>query len=133
MVLPCSGECLTFLVVDVLFFFSLSLDDDDEVDTSAQDIFIIDNQPMKMGDGKMSEQQEVEEEEVEDLEKCVETIDENESVTASKSANVSNKNRSQNEGEESSEDSEDEDDIMIISSHQAESSGPARCITALAR
>lgn len=119
-------------MVDVLFFSSLSLDDD-EMDTSAQNIFLIDKKPMKMGHSQTTERREAEEEDVDASDDSVEPIDENESITASKGANGGKKNGGQNDGEESSEDSEDEDDIMEISSFPTKSAGPARCITASIR
>lgn len=132
-VLPCSGEILTFLVVDVLFSSSLSLDDD-EMDTRDQDIFIIDKQPIRMEHGQTNERREADEEDEDASDNSVvEHIDEDESVTACKSANVGNKNKGQNEGEESSEDSEDEDDIMEMSTFPPKSAVPARCITASIR
>uniref|UniRef100_A0A8C1RW64 Transducin (beta)-like 3 n=1 Tax=Cyprinus carpio TaxID=7962 RepID=A0A8C1RW64_CYPCA len=94
--------------------------DDDEMDTSPQSIFIIDKQPVEMTDNPVSRhQQEDEEEDLEDSEKTEELLDEDESVSTSKSARVNGMkpngvNRVVDGGQVSSEESEDEDDVMEI-------------------
>lgn len=107
--------------VGLLVFSSVNLDDDDdEMDTSLQSIFIIDKQPMDMADIQTSLQpQEDEEEDLEDSENREELLDEDESVSTSKSAHVNGMkpngvNGVIDGGQVSSEESEDEDDVMEI-------------------
>uniref|UniRef100_A0A8C1RV73 Transducin (beta)-like 3 n=1 Tax=Cyprinus carpio TaxID=7962 RepID=A0A8C1RV73_CYPCA len=101
--------------------------DDDEMDTSPQSIFIIDKQPVEMTDNPVSRhQQEDEEEDLEDSEKTEELLDEDESVSTSKSARVNGMkpngvNRVVDGGQVSSEESEDEDDVMEITAKSADS------------
>lgn len=105
------------LLNHLLVFSSVNLDDDDEMDTSPQSIFIIDKQPMDMADIQTSlQQQEDEEEDLEDSENREELLDEDESVSTSKSAHVNGMklNSVVDGGQVSSEESEDEDDVMEI-------------------
>ncbi len=94
-------------------------DDDDEMDTSLKSIFIIDKQPVDMADIQTSLQpQEDEEEDLEDSD-LEELLDEDESVSTSKSAHVNGMkpngvNSVVDGGQVSSEESEDEDDVMEI-------------------
>lgn len=104
--------------VVLLVFSSVNLDDDDDMDTSPQSIFIIDKQPMDMADVQASLQQQ-EEEDLEDSENREDLLDEDESVSTSKSAHVNGMkpngvNRVVDGGQVSSEESEDEDYVMEI-------------------
>uniref|UniRef100_A0A9R1SEQ4 Transducin beta like 3 n=2 Tax=Cyprinus carpio TaxID=7962 RepID=A0A9R1SEQ4_CYPCA len=99
---------------------SVNLDDDEEMDSSPQSIFIVDKQPMDTADIQESlQQQEDEEEDLEDPEKREELLDEDESVSTSKSAHVNGVklngvNRVEDGGQVSSEESEDEDDVVEL-------------------
>ncbi len=89
------------------------------MDTSLKSIFIIDKQPVDMADIHTSLQpQEDEEEDLEDSD-LEELLDEDESVSTSKSAHVNGMkpngvNSVVDGGQVSSEESEDEDDVMEI-------------------
>uniref|UniRef100_A0A672PKL4 U3 small nucleolar RNA-associated protein 13 C-terminal domain-containing protein n=1 Tax=Sinocyclocheilus grahami TaxID=75366 RepID=A0A672PKL4_SINGR len=106
---------------------SVNLDDDEGMDTSPQSIFIVDKQPMDMADIPGSlQQQEDEEEDLEDSEKREELLDEDESVSTSKSAHVNGMkpngvNSAVDEGQVSSEESEDEDDVMEMTTKSTDS------------
>uniref|UniRef100_A0A671N5F9 SWIM-type domain-containing protein n=1 Tax=Sinocyclocheilus anshuiensis TaxID=1608454 RepID=A0A671N5F9_9TELE len=106
---------------------SVNLDDDEEMDTSPQSIFIVDKQPMDMADIPGSlQQQEDEEEDLEDSEKREELLDEDESVSTSKSAHVNGMkpngvNSVVDGGQVSSEESEDEDDVMEMTTKSTDS------------
>uniref|UniRef100_A0A673K9H1 Transducin (beta)-like 3 n=1 Tax=Sinocyclocheilus rhinocerous TaxID=307959 RepID=A0A673K9H1_9TELE len=96
---------------------NLDDDDDDELDTSPQSIFIIDKQPVEMTDNPVSQQrQEDEEEALEDSETTEQLLDEDESVSTSKSAHVK-----PNRVNSVVDDSEDEDNVMEISTKSTDS------------
>ncbi|KAI2666592.1 Transducin beta-like protein 3 [Labeo rohita] len=103
---------------------SVNLDEDDdsvdEMDTSPQSIFFISKQPGDMTEIQVRErQQEDEEEDPEGSEEKEELLDEDESVSKSKSAHVNGKKKNGvntvvDGGQVFSEESEDEEDVMEI-------------------
>lgn len=98
-----------------------NLDDDEEMDTSPQSIFIVDKQPMDTADIWQAslQQQQDEEEDLEDPENREELLDEDESISSSKCAHVNGVklngvSRVEDGGQVSSEESDDEDDVVEI-------------------